>query len=373
MFSEIAEKYNWDKIGDEINAKTKADVEHALHTPLLTMEDFKALVSPSAADYLEIMAKKSREATQKRFGKTIQFYIPLYLSNECSNHCIYCGFNHKNKISRITLNDKEILEEVKVIKKMGYEHILLLTGESPKHSGVDYLEHAMQLIRPYFKQITLEVQPMSTDEYKRLIAFGLHGVYVYQETYCKERYTLYHPAGKKKDYNWRIDTPDRLGIAGVHKIGLGALLGLENWRIEAVFMAMHLRYLEKTYWRTKYSIAFPRIRPHVGGFIPNYMVDDKEFAQMIWAFRIFDNDLEMSLTTRESQKFRNHMVELGITSMSAGSKTDPGGYTISDNELEQFTTNDNRNPKEMIQMIHNQGYDVIWKDWDACLEQKKYN
>lgn len=373
MFSEIAEKYHWDKIGEEICAKTKTDVEHALQAQTLNIEDFKALVSPSASDYLEIMAKKSRIATQKRFGKTIQFYIPLYLSNECTNHCIYCGFNHTNQIARIILNDEEILSEVEVIKKMGYEHILLLTGESPKHTGVDYIEHVIQLLRPYFKQISLEVQPMSMEEYKRLIASGLHGVYVYQETYCKDRYTLYHPAGKKKDYNWRINTPDRLGQADIHKIGLGALLGLEDWRIEAVFMAMHLRYLEKNYWRAKYSISFPRIRPHVGGFVPNYVVSDKEFAQMIWAFRIFDNDLEMSLTTRESQDFRDHMVELGITAMSAGSKTDPGGYTTSDTELEQFSTNDTRNPKEMMKMIHNHGYEVIWKDWDACFElEKKY-
>jgi len=373
MFSEIAATYNWNRIGEEVNAKTKADVEQALQSQVLHIEDFKALVSPVAIDYLEAMALKSRIATQKRFGKTIQFYIPLYLSNQCINHCIYCGFNHTNKINRIVLKDEEILAEVEVIKSMGYEHILLLTGESPKHAGVDYIEHVMCLVRPYFKQITLEIQPLATEEYKRLIESGLHGVYVYQETYNKERYPLYHPAGMKKDYTWRINTPDRLGEAGVHKIGLGALLGLENWRIEAVFMAMHLRYLEKNYWRSKYSIAFPRIRPHVGGFTPNYLISDKEFAQMIWAFRIFDNDLEMSLTTRENQQFRNNMVDLGITSMSAGSKTDPGGYALSDTELEQFATNDNRNPKEMMKMIQDHGYQVVWKDWDPCFETERIN
>ncbi|NLJ82017.1 MAG: 2-iminoacetate synthase ThiH, partial [Bacteroidales bacterium] len=218
-----------------------------------------------------------------------------------------------------------------------------------------------------------EVQPLSTDEYKRLIDVGLHGVYIYQESYHKTHYPMYHPAGKKKDYTWRINTPDRLGEAGVHKIGLGALLGLENWRVEAVFLALHLRYLEKKYWRTKYALSFPRIRPHAGGFMPNYLLSDKDLAQMIWAFRIFDHDVEMSLTTRESPHFRNHMIDLGITSMSAGSKTDPGGYTHDEAELQQFATNDNRNPKEMMKIIQEKGYETVWKDWDPHFEVKRFN
>jgi 2-iminoacetate synthase len=362
-FYDIALKLNWEQLGEEIHSKSAWDVERALQKNKMDLEDFKALVSPAAEPYLEIMAAKSREATQKRFGKTIQFYIPLYLSNQCLNHCIYCGFSHKNKIHRIILTDEEIKAEVEVIKNMGYEHILLLTGESPQHAGVDYLEHAMQLIMPHFKQISLEVQPLSTEDYARLRKSGLHGVYIYQETYHLERYSHYHPAGMKKDYRWRIETPDRLAQAGVHKIGLGALLGLEDWRIEALFLATHLRYLEKNYWKSKYSLSFPRMRPHEGGFQPTYPISDKQFAQMIWAFRLFDNDVEISLTTRESEAFRNNMISLGITSMSAGSKTEPGGYTKKE-ELEQFSTNDNRNPKELLKTIHQHGYEVVWKDWD---------
>ncbi|MDR0368117.1 MAG: 2-iminoacetate synthase ThiH, partial [Bacteroidales bacterium] len=327
------------------------------------VEDLKALVSPSAEKYLETMARMSREATQKRFGKTIQFYIPLYLSNECLNHCIYCGFNHNNDIHRIILTEEQILEEVREIKNMGFEHILLLTGESPKHAGTDYIEQAIRLVKPYFKQISLEVQPLSTEEYRRLQQSGLYGVYVYQETYHSERYSLYHPAGMKKNYRYRLETPDRLGQAGIHKIGLGALLGLEDWRIEAVYLAHHLRYLEKHYWKNKYSLSFPRMRPHEGSFQPDFDVTDKQFAQMIWAFRIFDNDIEMSLTTRESKTFRDNMVSLGITSMSAGSKTEPGGYT-SKKELEQFSVNDSRSPEEMLKMISEKGYEVVWKDWN---------
>ena len=354
---------DWEKIGKEIYSKSPLDVEIALHKVKPDLEDLKALVSPAAESYLEAMAQLSQKATQKRFGKTMQFYIPLYLSNECLNHCIYCGFNHTNDIHRIVLNDEQILEEVRVIKSMGFEHVLLLTGESPKHAGIDYLEHALQLVKPHFKQVSLEVQPLSAEDYRRLRNVGLYGVYIYQETYNSQRYSHYHPAGMKKDYRFRLETPDRLGQAGVHKIGLGALLGLEDWRIESIYLAMHLRYLEKHYWKSKYSISFPRMRPHEGSFQPGFDVTDKQFAQMIWAFRIFDNDIEMSLTTRESRTFRDNMVSLGITSMSAGSKTEPGGYT-SKEELEQFSVNDNRSPQEMLDMIAQKGYEVVWKDWN---------
>jgi len=363
-FYDIALKLNWKQFEEEIYSRSALDVEQALHKEKIDLEDFKALISPAAEPYLEMMAVKSREATQKRFGKTIQFYIPLYLSNHCLNHCIYCGFNHNNKIHRIILSDEEIIAEVEVIKNMGYEHILLLTGESPRQVGVDYIERAMQLVKPHFKQLSLEVQPLSTEEYARLRSSGLYGVYIYQETYNRERYPYYHPVGTKKDYRWRIETPDRLAQAGVHKIGLGALLGLEDWRMEALFLATHLRYLEKKYWKSKYAISFPRMRPHEGGFQPMFQVTDKQLAQMIWAFRLFDNDVEISLTTRESEPFRNNMVSLGINAMSAGSKTEPGGYTKKE-ELEQFVTNDNRDPKQLSKMIRQHGYEVIWKDWDS--------
>jgi 2-iminoacetate synthase len=358
---------DWGKTGDEIYSKSVLDVEKALNKQHPDIEDLKALVSPAAEGYLEKMALLSRDATQKRFGKTIQFYIPLYLSNECLNHCIYCGFNHDNKIRRVILSDEEILQEINVIKRMGFEHILLLTGESPRHAGVDYIEHVMQLARPYFKQISLEVQPLSTQEYQRLQNVGLYGVYVYQETYNRERYPYYHPAGMKRDYRWRLETPERLGEAGIHKIGLGVLLGLEDWRIEAVFLARHLQYLEKHYWKSKYSLSFPRMRPHEGSFTSDFTLNDKQFAQMIWALRLFDNDIEMSLTTREDKIFRNNMVSLGITSMSAGSKTEPGGYSQKD-ALEQFAVNDNRSPEEMSDMITKKGYEVVWKDWDYFIQ-----
>lgn len=368
-YTEEIDLLDWDAVKNSISTKTEEDVRIALRKNRLDIEDFKALISPVAAPYLEQMAAKSRQLTQQRFGKTMQFYIPLYLTNACTNHCVYCGFNHENKIKRIILTDEEILNEVKAIKALGnFEHILLVTGESPRHAGVEYLENAIKLIKPYFSSISIEVQPMEQEEYERLIAAGLNSVYIYQETYHKERYTVYHPKGKKRDFNYRLDTYDRLGRAGIHKMGLGVLIGLEDWRTDVTMMAMHLRYLQRRYWKTKYSISFPRMRPHTGeGFKPNVILKDRELAQLIFAFRLFDHDVEMALSTREMPDFRNNMTQLGITSLSAGSKTEPGGYYSYPNALEQFEMADNRHPSEVLEAVQERGYEVVWKDWDHVL------
>lgn len=366
-FYDTIKSLDWEKIRDSIYSKTKLDVEKAINAKNPSIEDFKALVSPAAKDYLEPMARMSREITQRRFGKTIQFYVPLYLSNECSNHCIYCGFNHNNPIERKTLTDEELIQEIKAIKAMNMDNVLLLTGEHPSNVGVDYLENAIKLCRPYFSTINLEVFPMKEDEYARLIQAGINSVYVYQETYHEKMYKHYHPKGMKSNYQYRLETPERLARAGIHRVGFGALIGLEDWRVEMVFMAMHLKYMTKNYWRTKYAVAFPRIRPAEGGFKPNFIMSDKEYAQTIWAYRLFDNDIDISMTTRESKEFRSNFVSLGITSMSAGSKTEPGGYSKPNNELEQFHINDNRSEKEMEEMVKKQGYEVIYKDWDRIL------
>lgn len=367
-FYDTIKDLNWESIGESIYAKTSLDVEKALNSTNISIEDFKALISPAASSYLEPMARMSREITQRRFGKVMQFYVPIYLSNECSNHCIYCGFNHNNDIERKTLTDQEILSEIHVIKKMNMDNLLILTGEHPKNVGIDYIEHAVELCRPYFSTINLEVYPMSVEEYERLFKAGVNSVYVYQETYREEVYKHYHPKGMKSNYKYRLDTPERLAQAGAHRVGFGALIGLEDWRVEMVYMAMHLKFMTKNYWRTKYAVSFPRMRPAAGGFQPNVVMTDKEFAQTIWAYRMFDHDIDISMTTRESQEMRNNFVSLGITSMSAGSKTDPGGYSKANTELEQFHTNDNRNEIEMEKMVREQGYDVIYKDWDKILQ-----
>lgn len=375
-FEKIFNRYNWNEVRESIYSKRPADVEIALNKRLKrTLEDFKALISPAATTYLEEMALLSHRITQKRFGKTVQMYVPLYLSNECQNICTYCGFSFDNKIPRKTLNDEEILKEVSVIKSMGYDHVLLVTGEANKRVGVAYLANAINLIRPFFSNISIEVQPLEQDEYEYLISFGLHSVLVYQETYHQEKYSVFHPKGKKSNFYYRLETPERLGQAGIYKIGMGILIGLEDWRTDSFFCAMHLDYLEKKFWKTKYSVSFPRLRPHVSFSSSPYgqktaqtieqkQITDKELTQLICAYRIFNEDVELSLSTRESPKFRDHIIKLGITSISAGSKTNPGGYAVAPESLEQFEIHDNRTAGEISEMIRKQGYEPVWKDWD---------
>ncbi len=367
-FVNIFEGYNWDDVKHSIYSKQARDVENALNAQQRTLEDFKALISPAALPYLEQMAQLSHRITQKRFGKTIQMYIPMYLSNECQNICTYCGFSLTNKIPRKTLNDKEILSEVAVIKKMGYDNILLVSGEAHITVGVDYFKHAIDLIRPHFSNIAMEVQPLDSDEYAELAQAGLTTVLVYQETYHKEEYKTHHPKGKKSIFNYRLETPNRLGEAGIHKMGLGVLIGLEDWRTDSFFTALHLNYLERTYWKSKYSLSFPRLRPHAGGIVPKMEMSDSELVQLICAYRIFNEEVELSLSTRESETLRNNLIKIGITSISAGSKTNPGGYTVATESLEQFEINDERTPQQIAEIIRQQGYEPVWKDWDRALQ-----
>ncbi|GAB2632485.1 2-iminoacetate synthase ThiH [Belliella aquatica] len=369
-FKDLFNTYSWDDVKQGIYSKTAADVLHALRSPKRNLEDFKALISPAAEPFLEEMAQLSQQISQKRFGKTMQLYVPLYLSNECNNICTYCGFSFDNKVRRKTLSDKEILQEVETIKKMGYDHVLLVTGEANQTVHVDYFKKAMELVSPHFSNVSLEVQPLEQDEYEALIPYGLHAVLVYQETYHREDYKKHHPKGKKSNFDYRLETPDRLGKAGIHKMGLGVLIGLEDWRTDSFFTALHLSYLEKTYWQSKYSISFPRLRPFSGGLEPKVAMNDRELVQLICAYRIFNEEIELSLSTRESETFRNNVLKLGITSMSAGSKTNPGGYAVEPEALEQFEISDERSPEEIAQLIKSQGYEPVWKDWDSALNPK---
>lgn len=362
-FKDIFDTYNWDQTLESIFSKTEHDVLRALGNTKRDLEDFKALISPAAKPYLEQMAQLSRQLTKKRFGNTIQMYSPMYLSNECQNICTYCGFSMTNKIPRRTLTDAEILKEVAYIKSKGYDHILLVTGEANRTVGVDYIDNALKLIRSQFANITIEVQPLLQNEYEQLIESGLYAVLVYQETYHRDEYKKHHPKGKKSNFDFRLDTPDRLGKAGIHKIGLGALFGLEDWRADSFFTALHLKYLQKTYWKTKYSISFPRLRPHSGGLEPKVEMTDPDLVQLICAFRLLDEDVELSISTRESEIFRNNIVNLGITSISAESKTNPGGYAVAPESLEQFEISDERPTEEITAMLKSQGLDVVWKDW----------
>ncbi len=369
-FYQVFKQYPWENVKARIYAKTKADVQKALGKQgNRNLEDFMALVSPAAEAFLEEMAQLSHRLTQKRFGKTIQMYVPLYLSNECQNICTYCGFSFDNKIRRKTLTDDEIMREVAVIKQMGYEHVLLVTGEANQTVGVAYLQRVIRLIKPHFAQISIEVQPLDQDEYELLVAEGIHAVLVYQETYHEDDYKKHHPKGKKSNFMYRLETPDRLGKAGIHKIGLGVLIGLEDWRVDCFYTALHLKYLEKQYWRSVYTISFPRLRPFSGGLEPKIAMTDRQLVQLICAYRLLDEEVELSISTREREAFRNHVIKLGVTSMSAGSKTNPGGYIVEPSSLEQFEISDERSPAEIAQVIVSQGYEPVWKNWDNILQQ----
>lgn len=369
QFSECVENTDWHDVTRCHQEKTEHDVLRALSKNKLDVEDFAALISPAAEPYLFDMVAKSEQLTLQRFGNTLSLFAPLYLSNTCANECTYCGFSMSNAIKRLTLNESQLAKEVTAIKAKGFDHILLVTGETNKVS-MPYFERMIPLIKPHFSQLSMEVQPLDTDEYKQLQVIGLDGVLVYQETYRRKTYLEHHLRGNKSNFNYRLDAPDRIGQAGIHKIGLGVLLGLEDWRTDSVMMAHHLRHLQKRYWRSRFSVAFPRIRPCEGGIVPKSVISDRQLVQLIAAWRLFDRDLEMSLSTRESPEFRHHAVRMGFTTMSAESKTQPGGYAEDSQEaLEQFEIGDERPVSDIMAMIRQQGREVVWKDWDPALSQ----
>lgn len=373
-FADIIDNYDWDATIALVENATISDVRRVLskakgnHKPL-TPEEFAILISEAADDYLEEMAALSQHFTQERFGKTISLYIPMYVSNACTNKCVYCGFNHDNDFSRTTLTLPQIEEECKAIKKLGdFQNLLIVSGEYPSICGVEYLEKVLATCRPYFHNLTIEVQPMRARDYYRLTKSGLNGVVCFQETYHRDAYKSYHPRGMKSHFDWRLNGFDRMGEAGVHKIGMGALLGLEDWRGDVVMLARHLRYLQKRYWRSRFSVNFPRMRPSESGYQPKSIINDRQLARLTFAFRIFDHDVDISFSTREAPQYRDNILTLGVTSMSAGSKTEPGGYATSPEALEQFEVSDERTPRQVAQAIREAGYDPVWKDWDAIFD-----
>jgi len=370
-FSDFLNIQDWDSHSRLLGEICRKDVETALQREGKGgIEDLRALLSPLAGEnYLEEMAKLSRVLTRKRFGMGIRLFAPVYLSNECNNVCDYCGFSMHNQIPRKTLTDAEILREAGILKQKGFDHLLLVTGESSQRVGLDYLCHALDLLRPHFANLSIEVQPLSLADYSCLIKHGMHAVMVYQETYEKKSYTRHHLKGKKTLFDWRLNTADRLGRAGVNKIGLGCLFGLTgDWRTDAFYSGMHLQYLEKKYWQTSYSMSFPRIRPYEGKNIVAADVKDRDLVQLLCAFRIFNHELEITLSTRENPQLRENLLPLGVTTMSAGSKTNPGGYANEDLSLEQFSTSDERTSEEISTMLRSRGYEPIWKDWDSAYD-----
>lgn len=369
-FLDTFNQLDWDEIKLTIASKTAVDVELALSASRLNHDQFLALISPAATPYLEQMAQKSLQLTRQRFGNTVQLYIPLYLSNKCTNICTYCGFSLGNKIRRKTLSMDELDAEIKAIKAHGFEHLLLVTGEAPGTVGMEYFRQVLPKLRMHFSHISMEVQPLDRSDYEELMSLGLDAVLVYQETYHRSAYKNYHLRGSKADFDYRLKTADRLGKAGIDKIGIGALIGLEDWRTDAAMVAAHLDYLEKTYWRTRYSISFPRLRPCEGELHPVSIISDRQLVQLICAYRLFKPEAELSLSTRESARFRDNVLPLGITTMSAFSSTRPGGYVndefLEHTALEQFAIDDNRRPEQVADAIRARGLEAVWKDWDNC-------
>ncbi|EBK2214315.1 2-iminoacetate synthase ThiH [Salmonella enterica] len=367
-FSDRWRQLEWDDIRLRINGKTAADVERALNAAHLSRDDLMALLSPAAADYLEPMAQRAQRLTRQRFGNTVSFYVPLYLSNLCANDCTYCGFSMSNRIKRKTLDEVDIQRECDAIRKLGFEHLLLVTGEHQAKVGMDYFRRHLPTIRRQFSSLQMEVQPLSQENYAELKTLGIDGVMVYQETYHEAIYAQHHLKGKKQDFFWRLETPDRLGRAGIDKIGLGALIGLsDNWRVDCYMVAEHLLWMQKHYWQSRYSVSFPRLRPCTGGVEPASVMDEKQLVQTICAFRLLAPEIELSLSTRESPWFRDHVIPLAINNVSAFSKTQPGGYADDHPELEQFSPHDARRPETVASALSAQGLQPVWKDWDSWL------
>lgn len=352
-----------------IEQSSKEDVVEALHAAKIGLPGLAALLSPAADDLLPQMATRSKQLTLLRFGKTIQLYAPLYLSNFCTNRCSYCGFSADNRIERRALSLDEAAAEAMLLKERGFNHILLVSGEAPNVMGVDYLQELAKRLSPHFAAISIEVQPLSTEEYTILFHSGVTGVAIYQETYNRSLYDTIHLAGKKKDFDHRIETPYRAAVSGMREVGIGALLGLSDWRSEGVALGYHLLLLRKFFWKTAFTVSFPRLRPAAGAFTPLVHVTERDLCQLLFALRIFDQDVGLILSTREENAFRDGMIGLGPTRYSAGSCTAPGGYTDPSVNGEQFSVGDHRSLREIAEVIRNAGHDAVHKDWDSTFQQ----
>jgi 2-iminoacetate synthase len=384
----------WTGLLSAAGGADSAAVKNVLESGVRTLSDFATLLSPAAEPHLETMARKARALTQRRFGKVIRLYAPVYLSNECVNNCTYCGFSRDNAIRRVTLNPAEVRTEAEALAVQGFRHLLLVAGEHPKWVSGDYLRDCISALRPFIPSISLEVAPMETEGYAPLVAAGAEGLVVYHETYDRDAYAQVHTAGPKRDFDWRLATAERAYDAGFRRLGIGALHGLADWRMEAVATAAHAEYLLRRCWKASLTVSVPRLRPCAGGFQPQTHVSDRELARLITAFRLFLPDAGLVLSTRESARLRDGLFLLGVTHASAGSHTEPGGYTGagrdkvrlamrgrdlaveadtvgpgdgSTSATGQFEIADSRSPADVAEAIRNLGYEPVWKDWDSSL------
>lgn len=351
----------------EIIESTKMEVENELAKPAdYNIKRLQTLLSGKADLHLEEMARQARQVTLQRFGRNKQMYAPLYVSNFCQNDCLYCGFNTRHKFKRTRLTIDEALKEADVIASEGFRHILLLSGEDPTYASVEYFAELAKGLRKSFSAIDIEIYPCTTDEYKKLFDAGIDGITIYQETYNPKIYSTLHKKGPKKDYNFRLQTPQRAAEAGFRRIGIGSLLGISDWKKETLAMAEHCSFLMKNYWKSQVSVSFPRIRP-AEQVKPDFVeyVSDADTVKMMIALRLCFPDAGVVLSTRENANFRASMLDICVTKISAGSKTNPGGYSNKEEEtIAQFEIDDSRSPIEMAEVISKMGYETVWKDWD---------
>ena len=355
-----------ERVVDDALAASPGRVERALGTPPLerTLGDFAALLSPAAGERLEDLAHASRRLTESRFGRTMHLYAPLYLSNECLTTCVYCGFARELTIARKTLSPEETMAEAHHLLDQGFRSILLLTGEHQRLTGADFLEGRIRLLAREVPSLSVEVQVWSEAEYRRLARAGCEGVVIYQETYHPETYAKVHLAGRKRHYEWRLLGPERAARAGMRRIGIGALLGLhDDWRYEAIATAAHARFLMRRYWRSQVSVSVPRLRPSAAGFEPNDPISDAELVQLVCALRLVLPDAGLVLSTREAPDLRDGLFQIGITHASAGSHTEPGGYTMPREAAGQFEVADFRSPSEVAARLRALGLELVWEDW----------
>lgn len=333
---------------------------------MISEKEFVQLLLPKTKEELHILANQAHNISLKKFGKTISLYAPLYLSNECQNKCAYCSFNLENQYPRITLTKEQALNEAKILYQQGFRHILLVSGEAPQKVNLEYLTEIIRSLKSLFPSISLEIYPLPEQGYKTLKNAGASALTIYQETYHRETYQKLH-CGPKSDFDFRYQTPERAAKAGMRKIGLGFLLGLYDWKFEALELFRHIHFLMKKYWKTQIAISFPRIRSTLQNFVAPYPVSDEEFIQLICALRLAFPEAELVISTREKSDLRDQLVHLGINTMSAGSKTSPLGYTQSQTNKGQFEVEDSRTPQEVSSALKNQGFDAMWKDWDPIL------
>jgi 2-iminoacetate synthase len=352
---------------------------------------FAALLGPIDDSHLEAMAQEARTLTRQNFGRTMRMFAPLYLSNECINNCRYCGFSRDNPILRITLSVEQVLAEGRHLAGQGFRQVLLVAGEHPKFVNGSYLSDCIRALRSHFSSISLELGPMEQEEYEPLVAAGAEGLVVYQETYDRGVYAEMHTAGPKRDFNWRLDCPERAYSAGFRRIGLGALFGLAPWKPEALALAGHLEYLLKHCWQSDLTVSLPRLRPAAGEFVPSFSLGDRELAQLICAFRICFPQVGIVLSTREPAPLRDALASLGVTMMSSGSHTEPGGYTGQGRgtvhqtvrgrilppddtgdalATGQFEISDERSPAEVAVVLRRRGFEPVWKDWEEALVER---